>query len=183
MNNRTKPNGHPILQAQLQPVQYYSHPAVTRYFDHIQNRPSVRESAAAHGPAFTVVSFDLEHAPSIERKADPPKEKKKAAKPVADQAASGAAAAPTEKKGKKVAAAHTGEEAKATPVKTDSTSAEEGKKVQKTEKEKKEKKSAQESGKKGGNAPKAAAEDAGEPVPSMIDLRVGRIVESKYYPS
>ena len=66
----------------------------------------MRESAAAHGPAFTVVSFDLEHAPSIERKADPPKEKKKAAKPAAEQAASGAAAAPTEKKGKKVAKYH-----------------------------------------------------------------------------
>ena len=91
------------VQSQLQAPQYYSYPALTRYFDHIQNRPSVREAAAALGSAFAVVPFDLEHAPSIERKADPPKEKKKAAKPAADQVAESSST--PEKKGKKAAAA------------------------------------------------------------------------------
>ena len=50
-------------------------------------------------------------------------------------------------------------------------------KKEKKEKEKKEKKPAEEN-KKGGKA--AAAEDASEPVPSMIDLRVGHIVDSKW---
>ncbi|EKM51492.1 uncharacterized protein PHACADRAFT_149923 [Phanerochaete carnosa HHB-10118-sp] len=158
---------HPLL-AQLQPTQYYSHPAVTRYFDHIQNRPLVREAATPFAPAFSLVPFDLENAPSIERKADPPKEKKKVPK-AADQAESSSAAAPAEKKSKKKEAAQTVDES----VNKDADAA--------APKEKKEKKPAQESGKKGGNAPKAA-EDAGEPVPSMIDLRVGHIVDIMKHP-
>lgn len=48
-------------------------------------------------------------------------------------------------------------------------------------KEKKEKKkdAGAADGKKAAKAP-AVTEDAGEPVPSMIDLRVGRIVDSKF---
>lgn len=113
-----------------------------------------------------MIPFDLENAPKLERKADPPKEKKKAPKAEAApaQAAASSSAPPApEKKSKKT------DKAPAQPTQEGA----EGAKAQK--KEKKEKKPAEESSKKG----KPAAEDAGEPVPSMIDLRVGHIVDSK----
>lgn len=113
-----------------------------------------------------MIPFDLENAPKLERKADPPKEKKKAPKAEAApaQAAASSSAAPApEKKSKKA------DKAPAQPAQEGA----EGAKTQK--KEKKEKKPAEESSKKG----KPAAEDAGEPVPSMIDLRVGHIVDSE----
>lgn len=139
---------HPVL-SQLQPAQYYSHPAVTRYFDHIQSAPSVRQSAEALAPAFSLVEFDIENAPKPERKAEPPKKKEKKVEQVAE-AVTGAAVTVKDK----VAA-----------VVTDA----------KPGKEKKEKK------KDAVKAP-AAGEDAGEPVPSMIDLRVGHIVDIKKHP-
>ena len=49
----------------MQPAQYYTHPAVTRYFDHIQNRPAVRKSAEPLAPAFSLIPFDLENAPKL----------------------------------------------------------------------------------------------------------------------
>ena len=172
-------------QSQLQPAQYYEHPAVTRYFDHIQHQPVVRKSADALGPAFSVVPLDLEHAPAIVRKADAPKEKKKKA-PTASSLATPAsssgiatpvsvepsgAATPVEKPSK--SKAHTPAEPASGAVTPGGG---------KPKKEKKEKKAGEEGGKKGNNNNKAAAtaEDAGEPVPSMIDLRVGHIVQSKY---
>jgi aminoacyl tRNA synthase complex-interacting multifunctional protein 1 len=171
-----------LLQSQLQAPQYYSHPAVTRYFDHIQSRPSVRSSAEGLASAFSLVSFDLEGAPKLERKPDPPKEKKKPA--AADTSAKPA-------KGKK------GGDAAAASMETTPASADVGgsppvadpgvdeKKAQKKEKKEKGKEegAAVTEGKKkgagGGGGKAAPAEDAGEPVPSMIDLRVGHIVESK----
>ncbi len=161
-------------QSQLQSTQYYSYPAVTRYFDHIQSRPSVRKSAETLAPAFSLVQFDLENAPRIERKADPPKEKKKAAKGNATPADRSGTATPVEApvaEKNKVA-----ESSK--PATADAENA--GAKAQK--KEKKEKKATAESGSsKKAAAPKAAAEDAGDPVPSMVDLRVGHIVNSEYF--
>ena len=65
-----------MVQAQLPPAQYYAHPAITRYFDHVQSRPPIRKAAEALAPAFALVAFDLEHAPAQERKPEPPKEKK-----------------------------------------------------------------------------------------------------------
>lgn len=100
--------------------------------------------------------------PKLERKADPPKKKEKASK-----AAPGAAAG-KEPKQPKASASDATPAADAVP-----------------KKEKKEKKEAKD---KGANADAGAAkkaggkntpaEDAGEPVPSMIDLRVGHIVDS-----
>ncbi|EGN98402.1 hypothetical protein SERLA73DRAFT_56560 [Serpula lacrymans var. lacrymans S7.3] len=150
---------HPVL-SQLQPPQYYSHPALTRYFDHIQSRPSVRTAAEALSPAFSVVAFDLDNAPAPERKAEPSKKKEKAPKA---QASESVAAKEPEK------------------------AAEADAKPQKEKKEKKEKKKdaapTEESGKKkAGGGGKAPAEDAGEPVPSMIDLRVGHIIDIKKHP-
>ena len=64
----------------------------------------MRKSAEPLTPAFSVIPFDLENAPKLERKADPPKEKKKAPKAEAApaQAAASSSAAPApEKKSKK----------------------------------------------------------------------------------
>jgi aminoacyl tRNA synthase complex-interacting multifunctional protein 1 len=147
---------HPVF-SQLQPAQLYSTPAVMRYFDHIQTRPSVLAAASALSPAFSSVSFDLASAPPIERKVDAPKKKEKAAA-VAEQVV---------------------------------TASKEDKSPEDKPKEKKEKKkdaaAADNGGKKKEKAPapaggKAVAEDAGEPVPSMIDMRIGHIVDVKKHP-
>ena len=140
----------------MQPDQYFATPAVTRYFDHIQSQPSVRKSADALAPAFSAVTFDFTNAPPAVRKV--PEVKKKEKKPAAEAAAAPAAkeTVTTEKKG---------EASK--------------EKAPKEKKEKKEKAAPAEGGKKekGGKAPAAPAEDAGEPIPSMIDLRVGHIID------
>ena len=157
-------------QSQLQPAQYYSHPAITRYFDHVQNRPTVRKAAEPLAPAFAVVPLDLENAPPRERKPEPPKEKKS----------------------KAPAALAEGDKAAAKPAKADKAAA----KADKAGKKSKEGEKAAEGGEKEGKAqkkekkakepkePKAAekkpaADEAGPPIPSMIDLRVGRIVDSE----
>ena len=107
----------------------------------------------------------MENAPKIERKAEPPKKKDK--NPGQNvQAPQSAAAVPAEKAG---------------PLAPPSDNAPE-KKDKKEKKEKKTKETADGSAKKkGANAGAKAAEpeDAGEPVPSMIDLRVGRIVDGQ----
>jgi aminoacyl tRNA synthase complex-interacting multifunctional protein 1 len=142
---------HPVL-SQLQPTQYYSHPALTRYFDHVQSYPTVRKSADSLAPAFSLISFDLDNAPKLERKVEQPKKKEKKADKPADA-----------------------------PI-----AAVESKVDTKTQKEKKEKKKeagASDAKKSGGGANAAvAAEDAREPIPSMIDLRVGHIVDIKKHP-
>ncbi|KAF9783319.1 hypothetical protein BJ322DRAFT_1070150 [Thelephora terrestris] len=157
---------HPTI-SQWQPAQYYSHPALTRYFDHIQNRPAVRTSAEKLSPAYSLVSFDLDSAPAQERKAEPPKKKEK--KPV------------TEAVKEKVSEVKDAVKQKVAAVSEKATS-------KKEKKEKADKKPAaavnEEGGKKKGESPpkQAAAEDAGEPQPSMIDLRVGKIVEISKHP-
>jgi aminoacyl tRNA synthase complex-interacting multifunctional protein 1 len=127
---------------------------------------------AVAGESFPLVTLDLAGAPKLERKPDPPKERKKkdAAALPADAAPAGssdATPAPAEKTAEKKA-------------KTENTAPVE-EKEKKAKKEKKEKvnKEAKESGKKSGAATPAADEGAGEPVPSMIDLRVGHIVHSE----
>jgi aminoacyl tRNA synthase complex-interacting multifunctional protein 1 len=135
---------------------------VTRYFDHIQSAPLVRTSADALAPAFPLVAFDFTDAPRLERKVEAPKKKEKAAAKEAENVAVAGTS--------KVAAVAA--EPTAVPG--------EGKAQKKEKKEKKKDGAADEGGKKKGAAPaKAAAADDGEPVPSMIDLRVGRIVDSE----
>ncbi|KAJ7505334.1 hypothetical protein B0H11DRAFT_2339684 [Mycena galericulata] len=145
---------HPTI-SKLQPTEYFAHPSVTRYFDHIQADASVRTAADALAPAFGRVAFDFTDAPRVERKVEAPKKKEKAAKAGTSKVAetSPASVVPVEGKAQK--------------------------------KEKKEKKPPAEEagGKKKGAAPaKAAAADDGEPVPSMIDLRVGHIVDIMKHP-
>ncbi|KAI0720467.1 hypothetical protein C8T65DRAFT_633102 [Cerioporus squamosus] len=132
-----------------------------------QNRPSVRKAAESLAPAFSIVPFDLENAPHQERKADPPKKKEKApaAKTEGDKAAAPAPKAEKAAKADKTAAKQSGEKP--------AEAAEKEGKAQKKEKKAKEPKAAEK---------KPAAEDAGEPVPFMIDLRVGHIVDIKKHP-
>ncbi|KAI0320201.1 nucleic acid-binding protein [Amylostereum chailletii] len=151
--------------SQLQPPQYWALPALTRYFDHIQSQPSVRKSAESLSPSFAIVSLDLTNAPPVERKAPEPKKKDKTAKP-AD-----AAPAPT----------------LASAAKSSKVEAKEGGELKTQKKEKKDKKASADGGegkKKTASGGKVAApaEDAGEPTPSMIDLRVGHIVDVKKHP-
>ncbi|KAG1801063.1 hypothetical protein EV424DRAFT_1331944 [Suillus variegatus] len=150
---------HPIF-TQLQPG--YDYPAVTRYFDHIQTRPSVLAAASALSPPFSLVSFDFSSAPPIERKVDAPKKKEKAAA-VAEQAEPTPVAVPKEDKSPEDKPKEKKEKKK------DAAAAESGGK-------KKEKASAPPAG------GKAVAEDAGEPVPSMIDMRIGHIIDVKKHP-
>jgi len=152
---------HPVM-SQLQSAQYYAYPALTRYFDHIQTTPSVRKSAESLAPAFSLVLFDLDNAPKPERKAEAPKKKEKKIDNPADTSVT------TAKDKEKTTAG-----------------AVEGKTDGKAPKEKKEKKKdAGGDGKKVDVSKKVApsAEDAGEPVPSMIDLRVGHIIDVKKHP-
>ncbi|KAI0269839.1 hypothetical protein BC834DRAFT_863577 [Gloeopeniophorella convolvens] len=154
--------------AQLQPAQYHAHPALTRFFDHIQSRPAVRTSAAALAPAFDLVSLDLASAPAVERKPLEAKKKDKPAKAADAAAASAAPPAPAAKAER--AEARKADDKEAKPSK---------------KKEKKEAASEKPEGKKkadGGKAAPAPADDAGGPVPSMIDLRVGHILDVKKHP-
>ncbi|KZT73811.1 nucleic acid-binding protein [Daedalea quercina L-15889] len=162
---------HPVF-SQFQAPTYYSYPALTRYFDHIQNQPQVRKAASSVAPAFSLVPFDLENAPKLERKADPPKQKKeKAAKEVTPtDALSGPAV-----KGKK------GKETSTGTAPADATAGEA--KVSKKEKKPVESADGGKKKEKAVGGGKAAVEEAsGVPVPSMIDLRVGHIVDIKKHP-
>ena len=110
-------------------------------------------------PAFSTVPLDFDSAPKIERKQEPPKKKEKTPKPVNHPETTEKneiAAKPKE---------NTGEPPK--------------EKKEKKEKKKDAATAAGDEGKKGkgGAGAAAPAEDAGEPVPSMIDLRVGHIID------
>ncbi|PFH53906.1 hypothetical protein AMATHDRAFT_136383 [Amanita thiersii Skay4041] len=143
---------HPSFVS-LQPQQYYSHPALTRYFDHIQSSPPVRESADHLSPPFSLVPFNVDQAPKIERKAEPPKKKEKGAKQSGQSQS--ATPEPSENRAKSASAIQKEKKSKETNDKKNTS-------INKT-------KSAQQ-------------EDVGEPVPSMIDLRVGHIVDIIKHP-
>jgi len=150
------------MQSQWQPAQYYSHPALTRHFDHIQNRPTVRASAEKLSPAFSLVSFDLDNAPKQERKAEPPKKKDK--KPVAEAVKEKVSEVKDVVKEKVAGAAKREKKEKAGKQPAAGTNEGGGKK-------------------KGESPPKqTVSEDVGEPQLSMIDLRVGKIVEIAKHP-
>jgi aminoacyl tRNA synthase complex-interacting multifunctional protein 1 len=109
----------------------------------------VRKSAEAVAPAFDLVPLDFSTAPPIERKALETKKKEKLPKPTENSASPTPAA----------------------------------NKAERSEAKKKEKQgtvAGKDEKKKAADGPKAASaanEDAGSPIPSMIDLRVGHILE------
>lgn len=141
---------------------------MTRYFDHIQCRPPIRASAESFGDTFKLLSFDLENAPKMERKTEPAKKKAKAPKEAVPESAQSSAI-------------------ESTKVSTNSSTPVPGEGEGGQKKDKKEKQKAvaaepgnrQGSSSKKGHVAKPPAADEGEPVPSMIDLRVGHIVDGE----
>ncbi|KIJ54689.1 hypothetical protein M422DRAFT_24595 [Sphaerobolus stellatus SS14] len=152
---------YPLISKET-PEQYYAHPSLTRFFDYIQTRPQIRAAADSLDPPLSIVSIDVDHAPKPVRNAEPAKKKEKATK--AGEVAADAAAVKEEK-----------------PAAAAPAQQKEGKK-EKKDKEAKPKKEAAEGGKKGGKAAAPAAAEPSVPVPSMIDLRVGHIVDVKKHP-
>jgi aminoacyl tRNA synthase complex-interacting multifunctional protein 1 len=152
-------SSYSFRQSKEQLAQHWSHPSVTRYFDHIQTLPQVRSAAGSLSPPLPLVAFDLENAPKPTRTAEPPKKKEKAAKAASEAAAPVQAAAD------------------APPAPAGATGKQEGNKVKKEPKEKKEAAGADAGGKRASGKSAPAAIEPTAPVPSMIDLRVGHIID------
>lgn len=139
-------------------------PSVTRYFDHVQSESVVRQITSSLGNAFQTITLDIDNAPKYERKVEIPKKKEKAPKAAPESSKT----APAAIKSDTSTTEHTASE----PTEK-SQQKKEKKKVAATEGGSKEKKA-------GGKAAAKPVDD-GEPTPSMIDLRVGHIVDSKLY--
>ncbi|KAF8326979.1 uncharacterized protein EI90DRAFT_3146392 [Cantharellus anzutake] len=151
---------HPVILALL-PNEIYAYPSILRYVDHIQQIPSIHRASI-----FPLLKFDLENAPKPTRVVEPRKEKKKGKEPQPITASVPPAPTPPAAEGTTSASPQ--------PVSA-------GKK----EKKKTAPGGAQNppAGKKEKVPPQpAAGSDAGEPVPSMIDLRVGKIVQVERHP-
>jgi aminoacyl tRNA synthase complex-interacting multifunctional protein 1 len=122
----------------------------------------VRKSAEALAPAFNLVLLDFSNTPPVERKAIETKKKEKPAKP-AENSASAPAGPPRNAVDSATANKAEGSEAK--PVKK------KGKQEAIAEKDGNKKMTSNV------NATPTITEDAGSPSPSMIDLRVGHIID------
>lgn len=158
------------IQSKLEPSGYYAVPSVTRYFDHIQHLKAVNEARTIlPNEPYWLVNFDLDNMPPLERKVEV-KEKK----PKKDGAAADASAGKKDKKEKNPA--------EQTPAETnpveEAKPAAEGEKPQGQKKEKKPKEKKPEGDKK---AAKPAPPPPTGPLPSMIDLRVGKVLEGESY--
>lgn len=165
-------------QAPQKPEEYYATPAVTRYFSQIQSLPQLTTARQQFPNDFPLVEFDLDNMPKAERKAPAPKVKKAKAAPAPASAAAKlaqeggsaiianvqAAAAGVAGAAQAVKDAVIGKADDAAAAAT-SSAPKDGKK-----KEKKEKKPA---------APKKEEPVATGPLPSMIDLRVGKVLEGE----
>ncbi|KAF8754984.1 nucleic acid-binding protein [Rhizoctonia solani] len=155
---------HPTLSS-LPTQTHYTRPSLTRYIDHIQNLPALRALTVAP----QLIDFKLDEAPKPERKAPPAKEKK----PKAEGAQSAATTTGEDKKKPKE------DKKKEKGPAPQLLRGQEGKGTKGGQKggDKKEKAAA------GDKKPAAAAAaDSGDPVPSMIDLRVGKIVHVEKHP-
>jgi aminoacyl tRNA synthase complex-interacting multifunctional protein 1 len=140
---------------------------VTRYFDHIQCRPPIRASAESFGDTFKLLAFDLENAPKTERKTELPKKKEKASKETVPTSTQVSAIEST-KDASNASTIVSGEGEKGKKDKKDKQKAVAVEPV-----------NSKGSNSKKGNVAKPGA-DEGEPVPSMIDLRVGHIVDGEF---
>ncbi|RSH86670.1 G4 quadruplex nucleic acid binding protein [Apiotrichum porosum] len=141
-------------------AQHPENPAVLRYFLHVQDLASVQAAQKELPNAFPAVDVDVSSLPAPVRVAPTPKVKKEKK----DKAAATEGAAPAEgKKEKKDKAAKAEGAAPAAGTETPK----DGKKKEKKEKAPK--------------APTAPATPA-VPLPSMIDLRVGKVLDVKRHP-
>ncbi|KIR28617.1 methionine-tRNA ligase, beta subunit [Cryptococcus deuterogattii LA55] len=157
-------------------TQHPTLPAVLRYFLHIQSLPSISSARSELPNAYPTLEIDLSTLPAPERKAPAPKVKKekKAAAPAAESvpAAEGAAAS--------VAGAVSAATGAVIEAATNAAETVKDSVVGKSEKDAK-KKEKKEKKEKPAKAPKPAAEVTG-PMPSMIDMRVGKVLDVKRHP-
>lgn len=146
---------------------YYTLPAVTRYYNHIQHLQPVNEARTLlRDTPFLLVEFDLDNMPPIERKVEVKEKKpKKEGAKVAENESKKAKSA--DKAASPVTKTEDNPAASEEPASADQP--------KKQKKEKKEKAPQPTESKKG----KPAAEPAGPPMPSMIDLRVGKVLEGE----
>ncbi|GHJ85364.1 hypothetical protein NliqN6_1766 [Naganishia liquefaciens] len=167
---------HPEV-SKLEPSGYYAIPSVTRYFDHIQHLKAVNDARALlPNEPYWLVNFDLDNMPPLERKVEV-KEKK----PKKDAAAAGGADASAEKKSKKAEKEQPAAAAKADTPAEAAKPATEGERPQGQKKEKKPKEKKAE-GADNKKPAKAAPPPPTGPLPSMIDLRVGKVLEVSRHP-
>jgi aminoacyl tRNA synthase complex-interacting multifunctional protein 1 len=154
----------------LRPEQYYALPSITRFVDHIQNLPAIAGLPGAPTP----IAFALSDAPKIERAAEVSlKKKEKAAK-------GDLSAAPANNQ--VPGAGNVSQSAPEGVVAVGGKGGKGGKKDKKAPAAAGEEAGGKKS-KSGGPAPvPASAADAGEPAPSMIDLRVGKIIQGAFLP-
>ncbi|KAJ9479376.1 tRNA-aminoacylation cofactor ARC1 [Pseudozyma hubeiensis] len=149
--------------SKLQPAEQHANPSVARYVSHLSNLSIVAKAANAAQLGFTSFEPTYEGMPAIERaKPEDLKKAKKASKEAAAAAAGGS---------KKEAAEQQQEQQ---PKK------EKKEKKEKAPKEAKAGGGGGGGGKKGGAA--AAAADTTGPIPSQVDLRVGKIVKIERHP-
>jgi hypothetical protein len=148
-------------QSTATPEQYYQYPSVTRYFDYIQTQPQVRLAVNSIVPTLSPVSFDIENAPKMTRTEEPPKKKERTPKAPADAAAAAVDA----------------------PNNAPATSEAGGNKARKKDKKEPNQKD-EGTAPSLGSGKKAISKSGGGavteltgPVPSMIDLRVGHIID------
>jgi aminoacyl tRNA synthase complex-interacting multifunctional protein 1 len=155
------------FQSQMSRDEYYTWPAVTRYYNHIQHLQSVAEARTLlRDTPYLLVEFDLANMPPIERKVEV-KEKK------AKKDSAKTAVAPESVASKSTKAVDTPAQDNGNAAATELASSTDG--TKKAKKEKKEKAPAATESKKAKPAPEPTS-----PLPSMIDLRVGKVLEGKY---
>ncbi|KAK4687320.1 hypothetical protein P7C73_g2800, partial [Tremellales sp. Uapishka_1] len=168
------------------PAQHPTHPSILRYFLQIQSLPPVITAHAQLPNSFPTLSVNVDTLPAPERQviAPKPKKEKKAAAPAAAAATAPSAAEATAVLGSSIvegvaaAASSIGGTlaSAAEAVKGAVTGAapaevsEGGKKEKKDKKEKKPK------------APAAVKEEPTGPLPSMIDMRVGKVLDVNKHP-
>ncbi|KAK0535387.1 G4 quadruplex nucleic acid binding protein [Tilletia horrida] len=180
----------------LPAAEQHSVPSVTRFVSHLSQTPHVIAAGSKLEPAITPFEPVFEGMPRVPGRAPPEKPKKEKA-PAAGAAADGNdESKPAKSKGKKADATAAGAEgaavaaaatAGAVPAAASADAPAEGKKDKK--KEKKDKAAAPADGAKpakskgnAGGGGGAAAPAATGPLPSMIDLRVGKIVGIEKHP-
>jgi len=164
----------------LPPAEQHAVPSVTRYVSHISQSPNVIAAGAKLEPAITLFEPTYEGMPRVPGRAPPEKPKKEKAAPAAEGSKPAKAAKAKKADAAEPAAAAAGAVTAAEPT---SEAPAEGKK------DKKETaaapaadgtKPAKNKGNSGGGG--RAAPAATGPLPSMVDLRVGKIVAIEKHP-
>ncbi|SPO23791.1 related to Tyrosyl-tRNA synthetase [Ustilago trichophora] len=145
--------------SKLQPAEQHSSPSVARYVSHLSNLPQVAKAANAAQLGFASFEPAYEGMPTIERAK--PEDLKKA------------------KKASKEAAAAEGQKKDAAQQQQQEQQPKKEKKEKKEKAPKEAKAGGGGGGKKGGAA---APADTTGPIPSQIDLRVGKIVSVEKHP-